>query len=144
MVFAKQPPKHEVRTRGIDQRFFLIPPEKDSHRVTSITTFRKDALLWTLFPHMHLRGKSFEYQAIFPDGKKQTLLTIPRYDFNWQATYVLEKPLLLPAGTRLECTAIFDNSKNNANNPDSTQFVRWGDQTWEEMMIGFVDYTVVE
>ncbi|MCI0380598.1 MAG: redoxin domain-containing protein [Gemmataceae bacterium] len=144
LVFAKKPPKHEVRSRAITQQIFLIPPGADNHRVTSRSTFTQDALLWSLTPHMHLRGKDFEYVAVFPDGKKETLLSVPRYDFNWQATYRLQPPLLLPAGTRIECTAHFDNSKNNPNNPDPTKIVRWGDQTWEEMMIGFADYTVLE
>lgn len=144
LIFAKKPPQHEVRTRGIAQQILFIPPGADSHRVVSTTTFPKDVMLWALFPHMHLRGKSFEYQVVHPDGKKETLLSVPRYDFNWQATYGLEKPLHLPAGTRIQCTAYFDNSANNPNNPDPTRFVRWGDQTWEEMMIGFVDYTYVE
>ena len=143
MVFAKEPPKHEVRTRAIAQNYFLIPPGADKHRVKSVTTFEQDVLLWTLFPHMHLRGKSFEYRVIQPEGSSNILLSIPRYDFNWQGTYVLETPLLLKAGTRIECTAYFDNSKDNPNNPDPTKYVRWGDQTWEEMMIGFLDYTVL-
>jgi hypothetical protein len=93
---------------------------------------------------MHLRGKSFEYKATYPDGKTETILSVPRYDFGWQSTYHLKEPMRLPAGTRIECTAYFDNSKANPNNPDPTQPVRWGQQTWEEMMIGFLDYTYLE
>jgi hypothetical protein len=141
LIFAKRPPMHEVRTRGIAQRFFVIPPGAKNHKVTSATTFIGDVLLWSLLPHMHLRGQSFMYQAVFPDGKTQTLLSVPRYDFNWQSNYRLEKPLHLPAGTKIECTASFNNSAGNANNPDPARWVIWGDQTWEEMMIGFVDYT---
>ncbi|MCS7047172.1 MAG: alkyl hydroperoxide reductase, partial [Gemmataceae bacterium] len=107
-------------------------------------TFKQDALLWNLTPHMHLRGKSFQYDAIYPDGRRETLLSVPRYDFGWQASYRYEKPLYLPAGTRIECTAVFDNSVNNLSNPDPTKLVLWGEQTWEEMMIGFVDYSYVE
>ncbi len=94
----------------------------------------------SLMPHMHLRGKDFEYRVVFPDGKSDILLRVPRYDFGWQSNYRLAKPLDLPAGTRIECTAHFDNSTDNPNNPDATKLVRWGEQTWEEMMIGFVDY----
>lgn len=141
LVFAKSPPTHEVRTRAIAQQFLLIPPGAANHRVTSITTLKKDALLWSLFPHMHLRGKSFEYQVVYPDGKRETVLSIPKYDFNWQTTYALEKPLALPRGTQIQCIAYFDNSKDNPSNPDPTRLVRWGDQTWDEMMIGFIDYT---
>jgi hypothetical protein len=93
---------------------------------------------------MHLRGKSFEFEAVFPNGKKQILLSVPRYDFGWQANYYLAEPLKVPAGTRIECTAHFDNSEKNLNNPDPRRWVHWGEQTWEEMMIGFVDYSYVE
>lgn len=144
LVLAKAPPKTEMRTRAISNPLFLIPAGADNHRVASLTTFRKDAILYSLFPHMHLRGKSFEYRVVYPDGTKETLLSVPKYDFNWQDTYVLKEPLKLPAGTRIECTAHFDNSTKNASNPDPKTTVRWGEQTWEEMMIGFVDYGYVE
>jgi len=140
LIFAKQPPKHEVLTRAITQRRFTIPPGADNQEVKSATTFKEDALLLSLFPHMHLRGKDFEYRIVFPDGKSEVLLRVPRYDFNWQSHYRLAKPIKMPAGTRIECTAHFDNSANNPNNPDPQKTVRWGEQTWEEMMIGFVDY----
>jgi hypothetical protein len=143
LIFAKEPPDREVKTRGIATRRLLIPPEAGDHLVHSETTFRQDTLLLSMSPHMHLRGKSFAYHAVFPDGKVQELLSVPKYDFNWQTTYRLEKPLLLPAGTRIECTAHFDNSDKNPNNPDPKKAVRWGDQTWEEMMIGFVDYVAL-
>jgi len=89
---------------------------------------------------MHLRGKDFEYQAIYPDGTRTTLLSIPSYDFNWQNTYRLKEPLNLPKGSKIRCVAHFDNSAANPANPDPSKSVRWGDQTWEEMMIGYVDY----
>jgi peroxiredoxin len=143
LKFAKEPPKHEVKTRAITNRSFELAPGAGNIKVTSQTRFAEDTLLWSLFPHMHLRGKSFEYRAVYPDGKSEVLLSVPRYDFGWQATYRLATPLRLPAGTRVECTAYFDNSKDNPNNPDPTATVSWGDQTWEEMMIGFVDYTTV-
>ncbi len=139
LVFAKEPVQ-EVKTRSIATRRFAIPPGDDNYRVESATVFREDAKLLTLSPHMHLRGKDFEFRAIFPDGKKQTLLSVPHFDFNWQTVYRLATPLDLPAGTRIECTAHFDNSEKNLNNPDPAKRVTWGDQTWEEMMIGFVDY----
>ncbi|HMP58695.1 MAG TPA: redoxin domain-containing protein [Gemmatales bacterium] len=144
LVFAKEKPKHEVRTRSIANPRIEIPPGAAAHRVEASTTFRRPAMLLSMSPHMHLRGKSFEYRVVFPDGKKQTLLSVPAYDFEWQTNYQLAKPLFLPAGTRLECTAHFDNSEGNKNNPDPTKTVRWGDQTWEEMMIGFIDYYYVD
>jgi peroxiredoxin len=143
LIFAKEPPKFEVRTRGIAQRLIFIPPGSNSYESTSRTTFDRDIELFSLLPHMHLRGKDFKYVAVYPDGKKETLLSVPKYDFNWQTSYRLAKPLRMPAGTRIECTAHFDNSAENLNNPDPKKWVRWGDQTWEEMMIGFVDYAVV-
>jgi thiol-disulfide isomerase/thioredoxin len=144
MIFAKEPPAHEVRTRAIAQQLLFIPPATDNYRAYSTSTFNKDVMLFSLFPHMHLRGKSFEFQAVYPDGKKEVLLSVPRYDFGWQSNYHLAQPLRLPAGTRIECTACFDNSSKNANNPDASRWVHWGEQTWEEMMIGFVDYSYLE
>jgi peroxiredoxin len=140
LIFAKEPPQREAHTRAIAQRDFVLPPGDNNHEVKSVTTFKKDAELLSFMPHMHLRGKDFKYEAVFPDGKAETLLRVPRYDFGWQSNYRLETPLRLPAGTRIECTAHFDNSKDNPNNPDPKQAVTWGEQTWEEMMIGFVDY----
>jgi hypothetical protein len=144
LVFAKEPPAHEVHTSSVAQSRFVIPPGAANHRVDSTKTFAKDAVILSMNPHMHLRGKSFEYRVVFPDGRKETLLSVPKYDFNWQTNYCLAKPLAVPAGTKIECTAHFDNSADNPNNPDPTKAVRWGDQTWEEMMIGFVDYYYVD
>ena len=93
-------------------------------------------------PHMHLRGKSFSYAAHFPDGRKETLLDVPQYDFNWQTAYRVARPVSLPRGAYLQCTAHFDNSENNLSNPDPTKTVRWGDQTWNEMMIGYFDVAI--
>jgi hypothetical protein len=140
LIFAKEPPKYEVKTRAIKQSKFEVPAGADDYKVTSQATFDKDTELLSLLPHMHLRGKDFLYEVTYPDGKKETLLSVPKYDFSWQSNYRLEKPLKLPQGTRIDCTAHFDNSDKNPNNPDPTKPVRWGEQTWEEMMIGFVDY----
>jgi hypothetical protein len=143
LIFSKEPPQAEVKTRAIAQRIFLIPAGADNHKVVSKTTFDKEATLYSLFPHMHLRGKSFQFEAAYPDGKRQTLLSVPRYDFGWQANYILREPLRLPAGTHIECTAHFDNSERNLNNPNPFLPVFWGEQTWQEMMIGFVDYALI-
>ena len=142
LMFAKEPPKHEAHTRGIANRM-VIPPGDDNYEVKSAATFSRDAELLSLMPHMHLRGKDFSYRVVYPDGKSETLLSVPHYDFNWQSIYRLEKPLKLPAGARIECVAHFDNSAKNPNNPDPNKTVRWGEQTWEEMMIGFVDYVYI-
>jgi peroxiredoxin len=140
LIFAKEPPEHEMHTRSIGMQKFVIPAGASNHEVVAKKTFKEDALLYGLLPHMHLRGKDFAFRIFYPDGKTETLLSVPRYDFNWQSNYRLEKPLPMPAGTRIECTAHFDNSADNPNNPDPTEDVRWGDQTWQEMMIGFVNY----
>ncbi len=92
-----------------------------------------------MFPHMHLRGKSFRYTATYPDKSEEILLDVPHYDFNWQNSYEFKEPKLMPAGTKLTCVAHYDNSAANLANPDPTAAVRWGDQTWEEMMIGYFD-----
>lgn len=144
LIFAKEKPQHQLRTRSIATRRFEIPAGDPHYEVKSSATFPRETLLVSLMPHMHLRGKDFKYEAVYPDGRREVLLSVPRYDFNWQSNYRLAEPLRLPAGTRIECTAHFDNSADNPNNPDPTKPVRWGDQTWQEMMIGFVDYVPLE
>ncbi len=123
---------------------FKIPPNTDNHSVTAEYQFHRDESLLAMTPHMHLRGKAFRYEAIYPDGKKEVLLDVPKYDFNWQLKYILDKPKHIPKGTTIHCTALFDNSKNNPANPDPDKKVRWGDQSWEEMMIGFFDTIPIE
>ena len=95
-----------------------------------------------LTPHMHLRGKAFRYEVTYPDGRHEVLLDVPNYDFGWQTSYRLTEPKLMPRGTRMDCFAKFDNSEDNLNNPDPKASVRFGDQTFEEMMIGFFDVAV--
>ena len=116
---------------------FRIPPGASDHPVTSRKRFRKDTLLLSLTPHMHVRGKSFRYELEYPDGRREVLLNVPRYDFNWQLRYDLAEPVLVPKGSELHCYATFDNSEDNPFNPDPTAEVRFGEQTWEEMMFGF-------
>ena len=137
LIFAKEPPRERVMTVEATNRKFVIPAEDPNYEVESRYTLTRDVALTSLFPHMHLRGKDFEYRVVLPNGEKQTLLKVPNYSFSWQLTYTLAQPLPLPKGTIIECTAHFDNSVNNKNNPDATHEVRWGDQSWEEMMIGF-------
>jgi hypothetical protein len=98
---------------------------------------KQDFVMTSLTPHMHVRGKDMTYTATYPDGTSEVLLAVPRYDFNFQITYELAKPKTIPAGTKIEVVAHFDNSTGNKANPDPTKDVKWGDQTWEEMMIGF-------
>jgi hypothetical protein len=141
LVFAKQPPTRTLITGNALNARFVIPPGESNHEVKSSTTFKEDVHLTSFMPHMHFRGKDFTYTAVYPDGRSEILLSVPKYDFNWQLTYVLEKPVALPKGTRLDCVAHFDNSTRNKFNPDPTKEVRWGDQTWEEMMIGWFSFT---
>ena len=101
-----------------------------------------NARIVALKPHMHLRGKSFEFRIVAPDGEPQVLLRVPHYDFSWQLQYYLAEQLAIAPGTRIECSARFDNSPNNKFNPDATKEVRWGDQSWEEMMVGTVDVAI--
>ena len=142
VVFAKEPPQKAVLTLQMGNDKFLIPPRDPRYRVTVSGTLPNDALLISLFPHMHLRGKSFEYSIARSNGNVETLLKIDNYDFNWQLNYRLAEPRLIPAGTRLLWTAYFDNSPNNPRNPDPEAEVRFGEQSWEEMMIGFFDVAV--
>lgn len=119
---------------------FRIPPQADNYEVTAQSRLNSDVRLISFSPHMHLRGKSFRYEARLPDGRREVLLDVPQYDFNWQLRYVLAEPLPLPKGTEIHCIAHFDNSPGNLNNPDPTREVRWGEQSWDEMMIGFYSY----
>jgi mono/diheme cytochrome c family protein len=140
LVFAKEPVKNQLLTRGILTMKFEIPAGAANHEVRSQYTFMQDGHITSFMPHMHLRGKDFVYIAHFPDGTKKTLLNVPKYDFNWQTYYVPKEPIAVPKGTRLECIAHYDNSTANKFNPDPTKVVKWGDQTWEEMMIGWIGF----
>ena len=137
LIFATEPPREREMTVSARDNKFVIPAGAPNHEVEARYTLKQDATLTTLFPHMHLRGKDFEYRLTLPSGETRTLLKVPSYSFSWQLSYTLAQPLQLPKGSIIECTAHFDNSANNKYNPDPTHEVRWGDQSWEEMMIGF-------
>jgi Copper type II ascorbate-dependent monooxygenase, C-terminal domain len=140
-VFAKQPPKQRVLTLQLTNHTFVIPPRTDDYQVEVSGTLPNDATLLSFFPHMHLRGKSFEYNIVHADGRVETLLRV-NYHFHWQLSYRLAQPLFLKAGTRLQAVAWFDNSDENPHNPDPNKAVTWGGQTYEEMMVGFFDVAV--
>ncbi len=142
LVFAKEAPPKRVLTLQLTNDRFVIPPGDPDHRVEVHGTIPNDALLLSFFPHMHLRGKTFEYNILEPGGKARTLLRISHYDFYWQLSYRLAEPISLKAGTMLQAVATFDNSKNNPHNPDPESAVTWGEQTWAEMMVGFFDVAV--
>jgi len=137
LIFAKQAPVKAAAGGLVINPRFVIPANDGNFEVRGQNLLMADTVLTAMTPHMHVRGKDMTYIAHYPDGREETLLSVPKYDFNWQITYELAEPKVLPKGTRLEVIAHFDNSANNKFNPDPTQAVRWGDQTWEEMMIGF-------
>jgi len=140
LVFTDGPPRAEVRSTGIHNIRFRIPPGAKRHPVTADHTFSEPARLLSLTPHMHLRGAAFRYDLVLPGGERTRLLDVPRYDFNWQLNYRLRDPLDVPAGARLDCTAWYDNSADNPANPDPTRRVRFGEQTHDEMMIWYVEW----
>lgn len=123
---------------------FAIPPGAADYQVAANYTFPQDSLIRSFTPHMHYRGKDFTYSATYPDGREEILFRATDYDFNWQTHYELAEPVLVPAGTRIDCVAVYDNSEQNPLNPDPSQTVTFGDESYDEMMIGFMDYTVVD
>lgn len=141
IVFARQRPAQRVLTLQLTNDHFVIPPGADDYRVEARGTLPNDATLLSFFPHMHLRGKQFDYNIVSADGSVETLLRV-NYDFYWQLSYRLAEPRLLKAGTMLQAVALYDNSRNNSHNPDPDAAVRWGDQTYDEMMVGFFDLAV--
>jgi hypothetical protein len=139
LVFAKEPPPKRVMTFSAVNGTFKIPAGDGNYKTEAELELATDVTLYGLHPHMHARGKDFLYRVKYPTGETETLLSVPKYSFAWQLWYNLEKPLVLPKGTKIECTAHFDNSRNNPDNPDPTKDVVWGDQSWDEMMVGFVN-----
>jgi hypothetical protein len=140
LVFAKEPPQKLVITNSIGNIFFKIPAGAENHQVTACRTLKRDTVVYGLEPHMHLRGKAMEYKVFYPDGKSEVLLNVPNYSFAWQTNYLLKEPKRLPKGTKIMVTALFDNSAKNKFNPDPTKDVRYGEPTYDEMMLGFIDY----
>jgi mono/diheme cytochrome c family protein len=138
--FTTEAPPHEVHVAAAKQTRFSIPPGAPNHEVKGALPVPFDAQILSFMPHMHMRGKAFRYDLVDADGQRRELLNVPAYDFNWQLQYRAAEPVIVRAGSRIESTAWFDNSPENPNNPDSTKTVRWGDQTEEEMMIGYLEY----
>ncbi len=139
LILSHEPPRERVMMLAAANLQFVIPPGDPDYRVDSRLVIDRPVTLVSLLPHMHLRGKSFEFRAVFPGGRTETLLAVPHYSYDWQLSYYLAHPLPLPAGTIIECTARFDNSAGNPRNPDSSKFVRFGPQSWDEMMIGYFE-----
>ena len=142
LVFAKEPPAREIIASAFLNPLFTLPAGTADTAVDSAIEFKEDAHITSLIPHTHLRGKSWEYRLIYPDGRSEVVLQVPHYDFNWQTWYTFAKPLAVPKGSRLEATAHYDNSVNNPSNPDPKVNVHWGDQTWEEMQFTGITYYI--
>jgi hypothetical protein len=128
---------HEMVGGACGDLSFRIPPGEHNYEVSARRRFRRDTHLMSILPHMHVRGKAFRIELEYPDKSREVLLDVPQYDFNWQLWYNYQEPKLIPAGSRMYCTAWYDSSEGNPANPDPTATVTWGEQTWEEMMFGF-------
>ena len=143
-IIARTPPKQRLRRLDIHNFLFLIPPGNPDHRVTACYTFPNDVDLMSYTAHMHLRGRDMKFDAVHPDGRRETLFSVPKYDFNWQTEYQLAKPVAIEKGTKIIITAHFDNSPNNRFNPDPSKAIRWGEPSTEEMMDGWFEYVLPE
>lgn len=142
LIFAKEPPRHEVRVAGVVNARLSIPPGADNHREVATLRLPSNVQVLAFLPHMHLRGKACLFEVTTADGQTRTLLDIPRYDFNWQLLYRYREPLPLQAGDTIRFTAWYDNSAGNPANPDPTKTVRWGAQTYDEMHLGYIEYYI--
>lgn len=142
LVFAKEPPQERVITMLGLNVGISIPPGDANYKAETIIPINQDMTMLTLFPHLHLRGKAFQYELIQPNGETQTLLKVDNWSLNWQLSYKLAEPIALKPGMKVKVTGWWDNSPNNPANPDPTKNVRWGEQSWEEMLVGFFDVAV--
>jgi len=142
LIFAKGPVDRIVNSKAAFDVRFAIPPGADNYEVKAVYEFEEDSHIISMMPHMHVRGKDIVYRAIYPDGRSEVLLSVPKYNFNWQVYYYPLKPLAAPKGTRIEAVAHYDNSVKNPRNPDPGREVRFGEQTWDEMMNAFFDFTL--
>jgi len=143
LIFAKTPPKVALNGGALINGSLHIPAGAADHRVDAEMTFNRDVVLYSMVPHTHVRGKRWSYDVIYPDGRTETILSVPNYDFEWQHEYIFKEPLPLPKGTKMHATAWYDNSTANKSNPDAKKDVWWGDQTWEEMMFTGLTFSVV-
>lgn len=142
LVFAKEPPTERIITTAALNNGFTIPAGDPNFKAEAASPIMNPMTMISLFPHMHLRGKAFQYDLIYPNGESKMLLKVDHWDLNWQLSYKLAEPIKLEPGMKVKATAWWDNSPNNPSNPDPSKAVTWGDQSWEEMMIGFYDVAV--
>lgn len=138
LYLAKEPAPRRLEIRASETRDFEIAPGDPDAKLFCHYCFKRDSVLYDLSPHMHLRGSWFKFQLLYPDGHRETLLSVPQYDFNWQTSYRLTEPKKVPAGTWMLCTGGHDNSAKNPNNPDPAKPIKWGLQSWDEMFMGFM------
>jgi hypothetical protein len=143
LKFAPAPPRIALRSTPLINGGLHIPPGAANHRVDASMTVNRDIMLFSMVPHTHVRGKRWLYEVVYPDGKRETILSVPNYDFDWQHEYVFREPLRIPAGSKFQASAWYDNSPANKSNPDPTKDVWWGDQTWEEMMFTSLTFNIV-
>ncbi|MEO8682256.1 MAG: hypothetical protein ABI665_24625, partial [Vicinamibacterales bacterium] len=141
--FASAPPKTVLNTAALINGGLHIPAGAANQEIDAEMTINRDIVLYSMVPHTHVRGIRWFYEAVYPDGKKEVILSVPKYDFNWQHEYVFKEPLKLPAGTKLQAKAWYNNSPTNKSNPDPAKDVWWGDQTWEEMMYTSLTFSIV-
>ena len=141
LKFHKTPPKTVLNTMALINASLSIPPGAPDYTIDNSMTFNRETVIYSLIPHTHVRGTGWHYEAIYPDGRKEVILSVPKYDFNWQHEYVFTQPLRMPAGSKLYAKAWYDNSTRNKSNPDPTKTVTWGDQTWEEMMYTSITFS---
>ncbi len=141
LIFSKDPAPREVRAGQFFNTTLRLPAGAADVKVDADVEFSQDTTIWGLFPHTHVRGKKWEYVLLLPDGSKKTILSVPRYDFNWQTYYMFKVPLQVPKGSKILSSAWYDNSTSNRSNPDPSVDVRWGDQTWEEMQYTGILYS---
>jgi hypothetical protein len=144
LIFAKEPPAMALSTSALMNGGLRIPPGAANQRIDASMTINREILLFSLVPHTHVRGKRWKYDLQYPDGRRETILSVPNYDFDWQHEYIFKEPIRVPAGTVFLASAWYDNSTANKWNPDPKAEVLWGDQTWEEMMYTSLTYHVVQ
>jgi hypothetical protein len=140
LYFAPEPRQRPLKIGAAGNMRFQIPPRSKAHRESAVEVIDQDIVLYRLTPHMHFRGRAMRYEAQYPDGTSEVLLSVPHYNFNWQRQYVLAQPKRIPAGTRLVVDAVFDNSSQNPANPDPGETVEFGEQSWDEMLFGYFLY----
>ncbi|MEM7365848.1 MAG: hypothetical protein AAF525_17655, partial [Pseudomonadota bacterium] len=143
LYFHKEPPLHKMSGTVMINLRINIPPNSPDHSETARHTFKRDALLYAMLPHAHYRGRSARFDAVYPDGSTEVLLSVPNYDFNWQTQYKLAEPKFIPEGTKVTFTMTWDNTAQNPANPDPTRTVGWGRQSWDEMLFGTMTFRSV-